>query len=82
VTGRCSDACLFHWPAVVRAARTDFERRFARDIEVKARAPWWKPKPKQLTLMQRMVDDLFPPVAGSMQLEGSGADDVELIERD
>lgn len=82
MTGRCSDACLMHWHAVVRAVRSDWDSRFAREIEEKARVPWWKPTPKQLTVMQRMVDDLFPRPCGGPLAEGSGGDDVELIERD
>ena len=56
---RCSDECLFHWPAVLKAAATPWESRFAKEIDEKARKPWWRPTPKQLTIMCRMTDEVF-----------------------
>ena len=56
---RIAEECLFHWSAVVRAADTAWDQKFAREIADKAIKPWWKPSAKQLAVMQRMTDELF-----------------------
>ena len=50
---------MFHWPAVVSRADTDFAKGFARSVARQARRPGWRPTAKQLPIMERMVSDLF-----------------------
>ncbi|MGF6859662.1 hypothetical protein ABIE69_000209 [Rhodobacteraceae bacterium MBR-64] len=62
------DELLFHWPAVIRLAETDFAKCFALSIAKQSRRRGWKPSPKQLGIMRAMVSELF------------AIDDCEVIE--
>lgn len=64
---------MFHWPIVIRRAKDDWSRCFTLSIAAAAsRRPGWRPTPKQLGVMQRLVSELFtrPPEP----------DDFEVIE--
>lgn len=63
---RCADECLFHWPAVQKAAEGRWETGFAAEVAERARKPWWRPTAKQLTIMRRMVDELFYDAAAAV----------------
>lgn len=58
---RSLDELLWSWPSVTAAARTDWERGFARSIAKASKRRGWKPSPKQLQLMNRLVDALYAP---------------------
>lgn len=68
---RSVDELLFHWPAVVRLAENDWAKDFAKSIAMQSRRRHWKPTPKQIGIMQRMVADLFIH---------TGQEDCDLIE--
>ncbi len=51
---------LFHMPACVQRARSEWMRDFAADMAKRAHWPNFKPTQKQIEVMQGMVDDLFP----------------------
>lgn len=63
---RCAEECLFHWSAVVKAARSGWDQQFAAEIAKKAEKPWWRPTAKQLVLMRYMTDALFYGDADSL----------------
>ena len=52
---------LFHWPNVSRRAADGWSQGFAKTIAHAAHRPNWRPTPKQLGVMQRMVAALFIP---------------------
>lgn len=56
---RSLDELLALWPAVLRSAESEWQRSFAMSIARQGRRRTWQPSPKQLSLMRRMVDDLF-----------------------
>ena len=70
---RTVDELLFHWPAVVQRAETDFSIGFAKSIAGQSRRRGWKPTAKQLPIMRQMVADLFAYDSGE-------EDDLQLIE--
>ncbi|MBL4915682.1 hypothetical protein [Szabonella alba] len=72
MTGRCSDECLIFWDAVQKAARNRWEQQFASEIAAKAEKPWWRPSAKQLSIMQRMTDELFYGPQHELIEEGDG----------
>ncbi len=54
---------LHHWPAITRSANDDWTRAFTKSIaDAAASRPNWRPSPKQLGIMQRLVAGLFAPV--------------------
>jgi len=67
---RTVEELLFHWPQVVRLATNDWAKGFALSIARQSRRRNWKPTPRQICIMQRMVAELF-------QHRG---DDFDLIE--
>lgn len=56
---RTIEELMFHWPTVVRLAENDWAKSFASSIAKQSRRRNWRPTPKQLGIMQRMVTDLF-----------------------
>ncbi|MEY8837815.1 hypothetical protein AB9K41_02115 [Cribrihabitans sp. XS_ASV171] len=50
---------LHHMPTVARLAETEWPRNFAASILRQSNRRGWKPSPKQLSLMRRLVSDLF-----------------------
>lgn len=73
------DRLLFHWGRVLRDAE-GWTRDFALSIQRARKKPGWVPSAKQLAVMHRMVAEL--PQTEAPLFEGSGGDDVDLIERD
>ena len=56
---RSVDECL-HWlPTVAKAATDEWAQGFAKSILGQSRRRNWKPTPKQLATMRRMVAELF-----------------------
>lgn len=56
---RSLEELLFHWNAVINRAKDDWTKDFALSIAAASKRRHWKPSPKQLGIMQRMVSDLF-----------------------
>ena len=50
---------LFWWPSIIRRASNDWAKGFARSILKCSRRRNWQPTPKQLSIMRRMVSELF-----------------------
>ncbi|MEM9966476.1 MAG: hypothetical protein AAF755_00100 [Pseudomonadota bacterium] len=63
---------LHHMPAVACQAENEWAGGFAKSIIKQSRRRHWKPTPKQLSIMQRLVADLFS--------HGVVADDLEVLE--
>jgi hypothetical protein len=61
------EVLLHHLPAVARSTRK-WDADFARSVLRQSRRRSWKPTPKQLGVMQRMVGELF------------NEDDIDVIE--
>lgn len=61
---------LFFWPTVTRRAADDWSRGFTRSIAEQSGRRNWRPTPKQLGVMQRLVAGLF----------AQGHDDLRVIE--
>lgn len=64
---------LFWWPSIIRRASNDWAKGFALSIQRASRRRNWQPSPKQLSIMRRMVRDMFTP--GALE-----EDDAILIE--
>ena len=56
---RSLEEMLFHWNSVCNRAKDDWTKGFALSIAAASKRRHWKPTPKQLGIMQRMVSDLF-----------------------
>lgn len=50
---------LHHLPTVAQSAENDWAEGFAKSITRQARRKGWKPSQKQLSIMRRLVADLF-----------------------
>lgn len=50
---------LFHMPWLSRNAPTAWERSFADGIAKNGRRRNWRPSPKQVAVMERLVSDMF-----------------------
>ena len=59
----------FHMPAVAQQSENTWAKGFATSIVRQSRSHNWKPSPKQIGVMRRLVADLF-----------TEPDDFELIE--
>lgn len=70
---RSLEELLFHWNAVINRARDDWTKSFALSIAAASKRRHWKPTPKQLGIMQRLVREMFVHWAA----EG---DDAKVIE--
>lgn len=70
---RTADECLFHWQTICRVAKDKWATDFAHSIAKQSRRRGWKPTPKQLAFMRRMVSDLF-------LYRADDDDDLSLIE--
>lgn len=66
---------LFHMPAVAQWAENDWSAGFARSVIGQCKRRGWKPSPKQLSMMRKLVADLF--LYPNNEQEGG---DFELIE--
>ena len=56
---RTLDELLHHWRLVIGKAPKGWARDFALSIQKARKRPAWEPSPKQLSLMRRMVSELF-----------------------
>lgn len=63
---------LWHMPACAAQAQNEWARSFAVDMARRAHWRRWRPSPKQVAVMRRMVADLF--------VYGSKDADLPLIE--
>ena len=50
---------LHHMPTVARGATNTWASGFAWSIVRQGKRPGWRPSPKQLSIMRRLVSDLF-----------------------
>ena len=50
---------IWHMPTVARQASNGWARDFALSIKRQAHRKSWRPSPKQLELMRRMVAEMF-----------------------
>ena len=66
---------LWHMPTVARLAEDEWAAGFAQSVVKQSRRRNWKPSDKQLSMMRRLVSDLF--AYRSDQDEGG---DFDLIE--
>lgn len=62
----------FHMKTVARDSENEFASGFARSVLRQSKRPDWKPSPKQLSVMQALVADLFA--------HGNTEGDFEVIE--
>ncbi|WP_417587398.1 hypothetical protein [Pararhodobacter oceanensis] len=69
-TERCIEELLFHMPTVANGATNDWAKGFAKSIVKQSKRRGWRPTPKQIAMMRRLVSDLF----------AYGDDDLSLIE--
>ena len=56
---RSTDELMFHMPAVAARAGRTWERNFARSIQRQSRSAGWNPSPKQESIMQQLVAEMF-----------------------
>ena len=59
---------LFYWPTVTRRANDDWTKGFAGSIAKASRRRNWRPTPKQLGVMQRLVAGLFAQADDDLQV--------------
>ncbi|MGR3368747.1 MAG: hypothetical protein ACU0CC_04865 [Sagittula sp.] len=50
---------LFHMPTIAEKSENQWPRSFAQSIVRQSRRRGWKPSTKQLSMMRRLVSDLF-----------------------
>ncbi|MBY6163250.1 hypothetical protein KUV73_20370 [Mameliella alba] len=50
---------LHHMPTIAREATNEWAKSFAGSIVRQSKRRGWKPSPKQLSMMRRLVSDLF-----------------------
>ena len=55
----CVERLLHHMPTIARRAENDWAGNFARSIIRQSKRRNWKPSPKQLSIMSRLVGELF-----------------------
>ena len=60
---RTPEELIFHMPTVERRAENDWARDFAASIRRQSRRRGWKPSEKQVSVMRRMVSELFAETA-------------------
>lgn len=65
------DEILWSWPTVIRVAKDEWTKNFAKSIARQSRRRGWKPSPKQHALMSKIVSDLY---------RGDPDEDLQLIE--
>lgn len=56
---RSVDECLMWFPTIARTATNEWAQSFAKSILAQSRRRTWNPTPKQLSMMRRMVSELF-----------------------
>lgn len=56
---RTVDELVWHMPTVARLAENTWAKSFAQSIQRQSRRRGWRPSPKQLSVMQTLVSDLF-----------------------
>lgn len=56
---RAVEVLLHHMPAVAEKAENDWAANFARSVIRQARRSTWRPSPKQVGIMNRLVTELF-----------------------
>ena len=60
ITGPHSvEELIFHMPAVEREAENTWARGFAASIRRQSRHRKWRPSPKQIGMMRRLVSEMF-----------------------
>lgn len=59
VAGDTVERLIHHMPTIAERAENDWARGFAQSICQQSRRRGWHPSPKQLTVMHRLVKDLF-----------------------
>ncbi|WP_375262796.1 hypothetical protein [Palleronia sp.] len=69
---RSVEELVFHMPTVERQASSDWAKSFAASIRKQSRRRNWHPSPKQLSMMHRLVAEVFT----------HQDDDITLIEED
>lgn len=72
---RSADECLYWFPTIAKTATNEWAQNFAHSVMAQSRRRGWKPTPKQLTMMRRMVSELFTTMR-----DDDGDDDLPLIE--
>ena len=50
---------IFHMPTVERLAADEWTRSFAASVRRQSRRRNWRPSPKQLGMMRRLVSEMF-----------------------
>lgn len=50
---------LHHMPAIAKGTTNEWATGFARSILRQAKRPGWRPSTKQLSMMRRLISDLF-----------------------
>lgn len=74
-TGERSVAeCLYWFPTIAKTTKNEWAQNFAHSVMAQSRRRGWKPTPKQLAMMRRMVAELFAA------LRDDDGDDMPLIE--
>jgi hypothetical protein len=75
MSGRDLDQLLFHWRTVIGAAPEGWARDFALSIQKARRRPAWEPSAKQLSIMRRMVSELFTEHGEAILVEPGAAEE-------
>jgi len=50
---------LWSWPTVMKVAKDEWTRNFAKSIARQSRRRGWKPTPRQHALMSKIVADIY-----------------------
>lgn len=53
------DRLLWSWPTVCRLATDEWAKGFALSIQRQSRNPRWRPTDRQLSMMRRLVCELY-----------------------
>lgn len=70
---RSVEECLYWFPTIAKTATNEWAQNFAHSVMAQSRRRGWKPTPKQLAMMRRMVAELFTALRDD-------DDDLPLIE--
>ena len=71
---RTAQECLYWFPTIAKAATNTWARDFAQSVLAQSRRRDWKPTPKQLAMMRKLVAEFF------RTMRDDDSDDVSLIE--
>jgi hypothetical protein len=71
---RSAQECLYWFPTIAKTATNTWAQSFAHSVMAQSRRRGWKPTPKQLAMMRKLVAEFFRSV------RNDDGEDFSLIE--